>query len=83
MPNQIVSLTSPQRLAQALQSMGQNALLPNPGVNMAAASSPNMPSLGDMMALKRMMAGQPSSPMTPGDIQAANLRDSEDMSWGR
>lgn len=82
MPNQVVSLTYPQRLAQLLQSTDQNNLLGSPQMpQQSAGGGYSAPGLGDMMAMKKMMTKQPT-PMTPGDMQAANLRDYEDMTWG-
>lgn len=86
MPNQIVALTYPQKLAMALQSRDQNALLPTPSLpSMGGGGGMGaMPDLGQMLALKKAMAQQgPAGPMTPGDMQAANLRDYEDMGWGK
>lgn len=81
MPNQVVSLTYPQRLAQLLQSTDQNNLLPSPQMPQQAAGGSGQPSIADMMAMKNMMGGTGNG-MRPSDTAAANLRDYEDMTWG-
>lgn len=83
MPNQFVQLTSPQRLAQALQSMDQNAVMPMQTLpQTAGGGGMQMPGLDQLMKLKGLF-GKPSNPMDAQQTQMANDREAEDMSWGQ